>query len=128
MNYGKSLSEQELKSIASVLGATESILSKANLKDLMIQEKLHIVDDGYRSNQYVYRLGLNKRDWLYNCFAETCNQEQSFDKVYRFIEAAMNPIRYAADSDRSKYFSLKEELNKVLLLIGLFVDETSLDS
>ena len=39
MNYGKSLSEQELKSIASVLGATESILSKANLKDLMIQEK-----------------------------------------------------------------------------------------
>ena len=43
MNYGKSLSEQELKSIASVLGATESILSKANLKDLMIQEKLHIV-------------------------------------------------------------------------------------
>lgn len=123
MNYRKSLSEQELKSIASVLGATESILSKANLKDLMIQEKLHIVDNGYRSNQYVYWLGLNKRDWLYNCFAETCNQEQSFDKIYRFIEAAMNPIRYAADSDRSKYFSLKEELNKVLLLIGLFVDE-----
>lgn len=123
MNYGKSLSEQELKSIASVLGATESILSKANLKDLMIQEKLHIADDGYRSNQYVYRLGLNKRDWLYNCFADTCNQEQSFDKIYCFIEAAMNPIRYAANSDRSRYFSLKEELNKVLLLIGLFVDE-----
>lgn len=35
----------------------------------------------------------------------------------------MNPIRYAATSDRSKYVLLKEELNKVLLLIGFYVDE-----
>ena len=124
MSYGRSLSEQELKSIACVLGATGSVLSKANLKDLMIQEKLCIADDGYRSNQYTYQLGLNKRDWLYKCFAETCNREHSFDKIYRFIEATMNPIRYAADSDRSMYISLKEELNKVLLLIGFYVDET----
>lgn len=119
----KALSEQELRSIACVLGATDSILSKANLKELMIQEKLCIADDGYRSNRYVYQLGFNKRDWLYNCFAETCNHEQRFDKIYRFIEAAVNPIRYAAASDRSKYVLLKEELNKVLLLIGFYVDE-----
>ena len=66
----KAISEQELRSITCVLGETDSILSKANLKELIIQEKLCIADDGYRSNRYVYQLGFNKRDWLYNCFAE----------------------------------------------------------
>lgn len=125
MVLGKTLSEQELKSIANILGATDCrILSKSTLKTLLQQEKLTVADDGNRSNRYFYQIGLNKRDWLYNCFAETCNREQNCDKVLRFVEAALNPIRYTAEADRAHYFSLKRELNKVLLLIGLVVDET----
>ena len=124
MIYGKILSEPALKSIAAVLGATDCFLSKKTLKTLLQQEELIVADDGYRENRFTYQIGQNKRDWLYNCFAETANREQNCDKVLKFIEAAMNPIRYTAESDRMAYSSLKEELNRVLLLIGLYVDET----
>ena len=89
MVFGVILSEQEIKAIADILGATECHISKSNLKTLLQQEKLIIVDDGYRSNGLTYRIGFNKRDWLYNCFVETFNHDQNCDKMLRFIEAAL---------------------------------------
>jgi len=36
---------------------------------MMIEQSgIGIVSDGKQSNGYVYQMGLNKRDWLYNFY------------------------------------------------------------
>ena len=42
---------------------------------MMIEQSgVGIVSDGKQSNGYVYQMGLNKRDWLYNFLFERTNK------------------------------------------------------
>jgi uncharacterized protein (TIGR02391 family) len=71
----------------------------------------------------MYQIGLNKRDWLYNCFVTEFNKTKNFTKIYNFIENALDPVNYTAEEKRGKYKFLFDETNKVLLLNGLEVQE-----
>lgn len=115
------LNEQQLKAICNVLADTNEGLTKKEITDLLHQCKIELVDDGHSKNGYGYTLGLNKRDWLYNCFANEINKEKSFKNIYLFIERAMEPVSYTHEKNRERYDFLFEELNKVLLLSGLSV-------
>jgi uncharacterized protein (TIGR02391 family) len=117
----KPLNEQQLKAICDALADTSRGLTKKKLSRLLEQCQIPLVSDGKSSNGLVHSWGLNKRDWLYNCFAESINKNQSFFAIYLFIERALNPVSYTNESNREKYNFIFEETNKALLLVGLEV-------
>ena len=64
------LSEQQLKSVCAVLADTNRGLTKTELTQTLQHCRIVAIDDGSRNigNGMYYQIGLNKRDWLYNCF------------------------------------------------------------
>lgn len=117
------LNEQQLKSICAVLADTNNGLTKTEIKSILHSCHIEETDDGRRTinNGMFYQIGLNKREWLYNCFVADVNKHQTFSNIYNFIESALSPINYTSADKRNKYTWILEELNKVLLLIGLQV-------
>lgn len=115
----KDMNEQQLKAICDVLAHTDKGLTKSELTDILRQHGMIVVDDGSLSNGVTYTYGLNKRKWLFNCFAEEINNHKSFEKIFSFIEKVMNPVSYINTDNRDKYNYRFEEINKVLLFIGL---------
>ena len=117
----KRLDGTQLNAICDVLADTYQGLTKSELTRYLTQCSIKLTDDGKYSDGISYTVGLNKRTWLYNCFVEDINTHQSTDKVYTFIEKALNPVNYTNEKTRDKYNYLFEELNKVLLLLGVSV-------
>lgn len=113
------LNEQQLKAICNALADTTRGLTKTELSRLLEQCQIPLADDGRRSDGYAYSWGLNKRDWLYNCFVKSINKNQSFLAIYHFIERALNPVNYTNETSREKYNFMLEETNKALLFVGL---------
>lgn len=87
-------------------------------------DQQQFVDDGSSRNQLGYTIGLNKRDWLYNCLVTEINKTRSFSKIFSFLQAALNPALYTSVDSRQKYKYLFEETNKVLLFAGLSIDQS----
>ena len=117
----KYLDEQQLKAMCDVLAETSLGYTKTELTRLLQQSKITVLSDGKASNGYTYQLGLNKRDWLYNCLATEINNSHSFVRIYTFMEKALNPVAFTDEKSRDKYSYLLEGVNKVLLLAGLEV-------
>ena len=102
------LGSQELKAICNIIADTNKGLTKTELTHLLGHCKITILDDGSKSNGYTYTIGLNKRDWLYNCLANEINTTQSLSKIYSFLEDSLNPISYTTEPSRQKYEYLLE--------------------
>lgn len=115
----KFIDEQQLKAVCNILGETNQGLTKTELTRLLQQSKIDILSDGSSNNGYTYQIGLNKRDWLYNCLVASVNKTHSLANVYVFFEKALNPVSYTEVKDRNRYQCLIEGVNKVLLLAGL---------
>jgi uncharacterized protein (TIGR02391 family) len=126
MGISKALDERQLKAICDVLGETHKGLTKTEIKRLLGECGITAVDDGSRTygNGFAYQFGNNKRDWLFNCFAEECNKTRSTKKVFLFIEKALNPVSFTGEGNREQYEYFMTELNLILALIGLEVDKT----
>lgn len=120
----KFLNQQQLKALCGVMAHTSKGLTKDELTTLLGQCAFNTVDDGSSRNQWGYTIGLNKRDWLYNCLATELNESHSFSKVFSFVQAALNPAIYTSIDKRDKYQYLLEETNKVLLFAGLSVNSS----
>lgn len=118
------LDQQQLKSICGVVAHTDQGLSKSELTTLLGQCRIFTVDDGSSRTAYGYTMGLNKRDWLYNCLASEVNTSHSFSKVFSFLQAVLNPASYTNVARRKLYNYLLEETNKVLLFSGLAIDQS----
>lgn len=118
----KSLNQQQLKALCDIIAHTSQGLTKSELTTLLGQCGIDIVDDGSSRSQLGYTIGLNKRDWLYNCLATELNKSHSFGKIFLFIQATLNPSLYTNFDNRQKYRYLFEETNKVLLFVGLSID------
>ncbi|MBQ3409291.1 MAG: TIGR02391 family protein [Clostridia bacterium] len=114
----KIFTESDLRNISGVIADTNNGLTKSELERHLVENRIEVLSDGSYSNQFGYRIGLNKRDWLYNCLANEMNKSLSDEKVVKFIESSMSPVNYTKISQREKYNYILEELNKVLLLIG----------
>jgi uncharacterized protein (TIGR02391 family) len=123
MLTNKILSEQALKAICDILAHTNDGYTKKELSHLLRQCRIVEVDDGASSNGFTYTFGLNKRDWLYKCMATEIKKSNSLDRIYKFIEASLNPIGHTDEKKRDRYKYLFEEVNKVLLLVGLEVTD-----
>lgn len=119
----KMLDQQQLKAVCDVLAHTSEGFSKSELSGLLQQSQITLIDDGKSSNGYTYTLGLNKRDWLYNCLANEINTNKSLQRVFDFISKALNPVAFTVQRNREKYLHILEETNKVLLLAGLSVSK-----
>lgn len=113
------LDEQQIKAVCDVLAETSLGYTKTELTRLLQQSKITIVSDGKVSNGYTYQIGLNKRDWLYNCLVSERNNSHSFIRIYGFLEKALNPVAFTDEKSRDKYNYLLEGVNKALLLAGL---------
>lgn len=113
------LDEQQIKAVCDVLAETSLGYTKAELTRLLQQSKITIVSDGKVSNGYIYQIGLNRRDWLYNCLVSEINNSHSFIRIYGFLEKALNPVAFTDEKSRDKYNYLLERVNKALLLAGL---------
>lgn len=119
----KIISKEQLQAICDILADTSSGLTKTELTKILIQCNIEKFDDGSRNDGFTYTIGLNKRTWLYNCFVTELNKSQNFTKIHDFIENALNPAKYTTEDKRGKYLSLREEVNKVLLFVGLEIQQ-----
>ena len=119
-----SLDQQQIKAICGVVAHTSQGLTKNELTVLLGQCGICAVDDGSSRSQWGYTIGLNKRDWLYNCLATEINNSHSLSKVFSFLQAALNPARYTSVDSRQRYRYLLEETNKILLFAGLSIDQS----
>lgn len=115
----KILNEQQLKAVCDILAETNKGYTKTELSRLLEQCGIKILSDGSNRSPYGYTIGLNKRDWLYNCLATEINNSNTISRVYLFLEKALNPVAFISENKREKYNYLFEETNKVLLLSGL---------
>lgn len=120
----RSLDQQQLKALCGVVAHTSQGLTKSELTVLLGQCGICAVDDGSSRSQWGYTIGLNKRDWLYNCLATEINNSHSLSKVFSFLQAALNPARYTSVDSRQQYRYLLEETNKTLLFAGLLIDQS----
>ena len=120
----RSLDQQQLKALCGVVAHTSQGLTKSELTVLLGQCGICAVDDGSSRSQWGYTIGLNKRDWLYNCLATEINNSHSLSKVFSFLQAALNPARYTSVDSRQQYRYLLEETNKILLFAGLLIDQS----
>ena len=120
----RSLDQQQLKALCGVVAHTSQGLTKSELTVLLGQCGICAVDDGSSRSQWGYTIGLNKRDWLYNCLATEINNSHSLSKVFSFLQAASNPARYTSVDSRQQYRYLLEETNKILLFSGLLIDQS----
>lgn len=120
----KFLNQQQLKSLCDIVAHTSQGLTKSELTILLGQCGIYTIDDGSFRSQSGYFLGLNKRDWLYNCLATELNKSCSFSKVFSFLQVALNPALYTTIDKREKYRYLLEETNKILLFVGLSIDQS----
>jgi uncharacterized protein (TIGR02391 family) len=118
------ISQEQLKAFCDIVAETNTGLTKSEMSLVLGQSGITTVDDGKRSNGFTYTIGLNKRDWLYNCLVNEINQTRSWAKVYVFIESAFNPARYTTDGKRVQFESMRESVNKVLLLAGIEIQPT----
>lgn len=119
----KQIEQQYLNALCNILADTDQGLTESEIRLKLGQCSIEPVDKGNRSNGYVYQKGLSKRDWLYNCFASEIKRKRSSEAIYRFIENALNPVNFTQDDKRQKYKFLFDGVNKVLLLIGLEIQE-----
>ncbi|MEG0692766.1 MAG: TIGR02391 family protein [Oscillospiraceae bacterium] len=121
----KAISQQQLKALCDAMANSDPQcgLTESEIRLKLGQCSIVILDKGNRNNGYTYQLGLNKRDWLYNCFVNEINTKKSYVNIYRFVENALDPVNFTSEEKRSKYQFLFCETNKVLLLNGLEVRE-----
>lgn len=117
------ISQEQLKAICDIIADTNTGLTKSDIKLVLVQCGIETVDDGCRTNGLTHTIGLNKRNWLYNCLVNEFNQSQNFSKINLFIESALNPARYTTDNKRALFTNLLEGVNKVLMLAGFEVQQ-----
>lgn len=117
----KAISQEHLKAICDVLAHTDEGLTKSELSLKLGQCGIPLLDNGYRNNGLTYTVGLNKRDWLYNCLAAEINASKSYTKIFAFVESALNPASFVSETKRGTYEIMLDGTNKVLMLIGLEV-------
>jgi uncharacterized protein (TIGR02391 family) len=115
------ISQEQLKALCDIIAETSTGLTKSELTLVLGQSDIATVDDGARSDGFTYTFGLNKRNWLYNCLVNEVNQTKSWAKVLVFIESVFNPARYTNDGKRTRFDSMREGCNKVLMLAGIEV-------
>ena len=128
MNLNRIFTEQNLHNISAIIADTSRGLTKSELERHLRESKITLVSDGSFNNGLYYKIGLNKRDWLYNCLANEINSTHNFNKVIEFIEIVTNPVNYTKLEKRNQYEFILEELNKrkpVFIEMGL---QTSHDS
>lgn len=118
MNFNVICTEQNLHNMSAIIADTNRGLTKSELERHLRESKIQPVNDGHFNNGSYYKIGLNKRDWLYNCLANEVNTSHRFDKIIDFIEIVMNPTNYTELNKREQYKFILEEVNKILLLLG----------
>ena len=104
------------EAIASIIGATDCFLSKSDLRHFLESANIACVDDGSWTDGHRYKIGLNKKDWLYNCFVEDFNGRHTTEGIKRFLELVLDPALHT--KRRSEYELLVEAINKPLMLHG----------
>jgi len=120
----ENINQEQLKAICDVIGDTDTGLTKSELELVLGQSGIKVVDSGHRNNGLTYTIGLNKRNWLYNCLANEFNTSQNFTKIYTFIESALNPARYTANDRRAMFTNLLEGVNKILIFAGIELQQS----
>jgi len=115
------LTNEHLKAICAVLAETDYTkgFTKAELQKYLMSCKIPVLNDGTARTQYSYTIGLNKKDWLFNCLADNAMKNGNTNNIITFIETCMNPVNFSQGNQRSRYNWLFGELSKVLLFLGI---------
>jgi len=118
------IGQEQLQAICEIFGDTNDGFTKTELQMFLRQCNIEIMDDGSSSNGFHITWGLNKRTWLHACLANEINKSQNLNKVFAFIENALNPVRYTTDAKQKRFMEILDRVNKVLLLTGFEVQKS----
>lgn len=114
----KCLDQQKIKAICDIVAHTSQGLTKSQLTTLLGQCRICVVDDGSFRSQLGYTIGLNKREWLYNCLVTEINKSHSFCKIISFLQAALNPALYTSIDSRQNIDTWSRKRTKSFSLLG----------
>lgn len=108
---------QSLESLCDIL---KDYLTHSQIDKFLIQ--CQITNESIASQSiaggFAYKTGTNKKDKLFNSFANEINKTKSHNKIIAFIEAVINPVTFANGS-KDNYENMLESLNRVLAFVGL---------
>jgi len=114
------LTQEILKSVCDVIADTNAGLTKSQLKTNLGFCGIACLDDGSRNNAYIYTIGLNKRDWLFNCIAAEWNNTKSLAKFVKFLESVFSPVNFQSNT---RLPGMLNRVNDMLIFAGTQVNQ-----
>jgi len=115
-----SFSEEELRGICDILGATNSGLTNKEIDQLLASTSIEDPHSKLPKSPYYY-YPISKRDRLYNALLKRQQEDNCGNNVANFILSAMNPVRYT--QNRGQFDHMLSKLNTVLSFSGLSLGE-----
>ena len=109
----------QVNRIAEILADTQRGLTNAEIDKILRFSGLRNVKKKCQVAGVNWEISETKRVRLFNCFMEEINKTGDGIGVMKFIELALNPVSYTTEDKREKYKWMFEEINKVLLLVGM---------
>jgi|GEM_PF-2690312 len=120
---GLLMSQELLSSLSTIFGETDNSVgfSKSELEKKLVACGIACVDDDYHNNGLVYKIGLNKKDWFYNCLVAEWNKTKSTTKFVQLLETIFNPINFVKDEVRLR--NMLKSVNDILIFAGAQVND-----
>ena len=104
-------SSETLEAIAQAIGNTEYGLTGSEINRLLEECRIHNTDPG-----------ATKWKRIFNSLVVHVNKSQTSQGIQLFIEKAMKPARHLSKAGR--FEAIRTDLNRSLLLVGLFLTES----
>lgn len=118
-NTMRYFTDLQVNRIAEILADTQRGLTNAEIDKILRFSGLRNVKKKCQVAGVNWEISETKRVRLFNCFMEEINKTGDGIGVMKFIELALNPVSYTTEDKREKYKWMFEEINKVLLLVGM---------
>ena len=109
----------QVNRISEILADTQRGLTNAEIDKILRFSGLCDVRKNKQVSEGIWKFSETKRVRLFNCFMEDINKTGQDIGVMKFIESALNPVLYTTEDKRDKYKWMFDEINKVLLLVGM---------
>ena len=118
-NTMRNFTDMQVNRISEILADTQRGLTNTEIDKILHFSGLRNVKKNGQAPGVSYRFSETKRLRLFNCFMEDINETGEDYGVMKFVESALNPVLYTTEDKREKYKWMFEEINKVLLLVGM---------
>lgn len=108
----------ELKNLTDYL----SFLTHKQIDEMLTRSGIEIIGEPFKYDGQNLKYGTNKKDKLYNSFANEVNASKNFNKIISFLESMYNPASFI--NDTSSFKNAIDEVNPILAMLGVSINNS----